>query len=129
MVLFFSTARSAFNSFVRHAPAGRSTDAVIAANRKDHHEPRRYEPRLPGHINRTMELEKEEQRHENQIIPSTRHHYDLPGGDVVVVCATRTGGRSRLAYGYSPARSPKRGCRYTVVVPAKRRACGEGSIG
>jgi hypothetical protein len=33
---------------------GEVTDAVIAANRKDHHEPRRYEPRLPGHTNRTM---------------------------------------------------------------------------
>jgi hypothetical protein len=33
---------------------GEITDAVIAANRKGRQEPRRYEPRLQGHVNRTV---------------------------------------------------------------------------
>lgn len=33
---------------------GEVIDAVIAANRKGHPEPRRYEPRLQGHVNRTV---------------------------------------------------------------------------
>jgi hypothetical protein len=33
---------------------GEVVDAVIAANRKGRHEPRRYEPRLQGHVNRTV---------------------------------------------------------------------------
>ena len=33
---------------------GEIIDHVIAANRKGRHEPRRYEPRLQGHVNRTV---------------------------------------------------------------------------